>query len=206
VDKRDQKEIIKIFAVVLQAACKKYQVKLYHFVLMATHYHLLLSTPLANLNSFMQYVNARVAERMNKRDKTTGHLWGGRYFSAIIQTLTHHLNVIRYIYQNPLRAKKVTNLIDYEESTFQIYAFGKDVYVTITEDEVLVVFGKTEKEKREEFIRFVLGEELEQKTVDEIRQAFRSGFLGSDDFKTQMKEKYLKPKSGITESETSDHH
>lgn len=194
-DKAEKLEIIKIFAVVLQAACAKYGVKLYHFVLMANHFHMLLKTPNANLSKFMQFVNARVAEKMNKRDERTGHLWGGRFHSTIIESLSQHLKVLQYIYRNPVRAKIVNNPIDYENSTIRFHAFGENVSVTVTEDDVLVVFGKTQEEIRENFIRLVLNEELSQQQSDEIRQAIRSGFYGSEDFKKRMEEQYLQPKN-----------
>jgi putative transposase len=47
------------------------------------------------------------------------HLWGGRYRWSVIESQTHYYQVYRYIYQNPIRAKLVNKVEDYQFSTLR---------------------------------------------------------------------------------------
>ena len=52
-DDADRKKMLQILA----ASIRNYTVKLYSYVLMNNHFHLLLETPLGNLSEFMRYFN-----------------------------------------------------------------------------------------------------------------------------------------------------
>ena len=56
---------------------------------MATHYHLLLETPLANLAIGMKLINSGYAQGFNRRHKRVGALFQGRYYSVLIDDERH---------------------------------------------------------------------------------------------------------------------
>ena len=52
----------------------------------------------------MQYLNSRIAVRYNKKVGRSGHLWGDRYGSCIIDTDEYYLACVRYIPSTKLGA------------------------------------------------------------------------------------------------------
>jgi putative transposase len=58
---------------------------LHAFVLMRNHYHLAVETPLANLVSGMQWLQATFANRFNRFRDERGHLFQGRYKALLVE-------------------------------------------------------------------------------------------------------------------------
>lgn len=113
---------------------EKFAIKLYHYVLMLNHVHLLLE-PLEEhaLSRFMQGVTLAHTRRFNFRNQSVGHVWQGRFKSIPIETDAYFLQCGRYIELNPVRAGTVQHPSSYPWSSYQFYAEGKpnkllDVY------------------------------------------------------------------------------
>ena len=75
------------------------------YCLMGNHYHLLLRTEKANLAVGMKYLNACHAQRFNGWHDRPGHLFGGRYWSTVVEDESHLIEAGRYIALNPVRAR-----------------------------------------------------------------------------------------------------
>ncbi len=191
--KKVQKALIASLAEVLMRASKIYEVQILHLVLMATHYHMIINTPLENISLFMQYVNARIAELFNKAQNRTGHLWGERFYSTIIDTAEYMKKVIRYIYGNPKKAGIVENPLDYENSTICFYAFGRQAFVQVTEDGFFISLGDTPEERRQTFIREIIGIPMTSEEMEETRKGLRKRFYGGDEFTKTMQKKHVQP-------------
>lgn len=186
----NKKKIIKIYADVLNFAIKKYSVKVFHFILMANHYHIIIQTPEENLHRFFQFVNSRVALRYNKREKRSGHLWGERYRATILSTDEHYLRCIRYIYLNPVRAGEVKTPNKWADSTFQFHAFGKPVEIVLSRDHFFVIVTRQMKKE------FNYGETFLNLFDDcpdneySLKMELRRRFYGSDWFIEDMRAQY----------------
>ncbi len=113
--------IWKIAARHINETQKKYQIETHHFILMSNHIHWLLKTPLSNLDVAMQFCLSNIAKEVQKIIGRQGHLWGGRYKPTYVVSELHYRNIIRYIYQNPLRANLVRRFQNYRFSTFHMY-------------------------------------------------------------------------------------
>ena len=127
---------------------------------MSNHYHIIATATEDNLHRAMQYFNSRVAVRYNKLVGRSGHLWGDRYGSCIIDTDEHYLATVRYVYQNPLRAGIVDDLEEYNDSTFQYYAFGKKVGVVLVDDHLVLRLNGNKRKVGEYFRGLVFNEEI----------------------------------------------
>ena len=77
------------------------------YCLMDNHFHILLSTPEANISRAMQRLNGRYAQAFNKKYQLSGHLFQGRFYSSLIETEFHFLTIARYIELNPVTADLV---------------------------------------------------------------------------------------------------
>jgi putative transposase len=74
------------------------------YCLMTTHYHLVVETPRPNLPRGVQQLNGRHASAFNERHGRTGHLFGSRYRSIVIEDARYLLAACRYVALNPVRS------------------------------------------------------------------------------------------------------
>lgn len=96
-------------------------IELHHVLLMTNHMHLLLTPHENNIGEGMSYFLTNLAKSLNYSLQRNNHVFGDRYRPTVIDHHEHLLNVIRYIYQNPLRANMVDQLVDYLYSSLGFY-------------------------------------------------------------------------------------
>lgn len=99
---------------------RKFGFKLYAWCLMPNHVHLILdvNNP-EDLAKIMQALKLAYVKWFNKKYKKVGHLWQGRYKSALIQKDKYVLDCINYIETNPVRAKITQSPLDYAWSSYK---------------------------------------------------------------------------------------
>ena len=90
---------------------------------MGNHYHLLLKTPRGNLGRAMRHIDGIYTQRHNRRKRTDGSLFRGRYKAIVVDASSYLLQVSRYIHRNPVELKNplVKNLEDYPWSSLPAY-------------------------------------------------------------------------------------
>jgi putative transposase len=181
----DQRQVTRIFFQALKETHEKYNFLIHHVVLMSNHYHIIATATEENLHRAMQYFNSRVAVRFNKHTGRSGHLWGDRYSSCIIDTDEYYMASVRYIYRNPKRAGMVTDLEKFSDSSFNFWAFGKKMDVVLVEDHLALRWGKSKKRVRQNFQILVLSEGHWISDRD-VKIGLRRMFFGSADFMQRM--------------------
>lgn len=104
----DDAEDYAYFLKLLQDGLKREAVELHAYCLMPNHFHLLLM-PLVegSLSRLMQWVMTSHVRYYHRKNKTSGHIWQGRYKSFMVQKESYYLSLLRYIEANALRAKLV---------------------------------------------------------------------------------------------------
>jgi REP element-mobilizing transposase RayT len=113
------------FLETLGEMAERFAVEVCAYVLMDTHYHLLLGTPRANLSRAMQWLGVAYTSRFNVTHQRSGHLFQGRFKSILVENDGYLLQLSYYIHANPLRAGMVRRLTDYRWSSYPAYAYGK---------------------------------------------------------------------------------
>jgi len=113
-----------IFSEQLEIVSERYEAMVIAFVLMSNHFHLLVRTPLANLDQIMNYLMRETSRHVGKRAGRINHVFGGRYKSTLIGDERYLYHAYRYVYQNPLAANLVSAAEDYPYSTLST-ALGK---------------------------------------------------------------------------------
>lgn len=106
-----------IFCDYLYLVAKVYGLEIHAFVLMSNHYHLLASTPYANISDILNVFQTCVAKEVNRLSGVTNHLFGQRYRASVIYDPFYFANAYRYVYQNPVRAEIVERAEQYRFST-----------------------------------------------------------------------------------------
>ncbi len=71
---------------------------------MDSHLHLIVETPGSNLGVGMKWSKSAYAQDFNYRHHRQGHLFGGRFYSQVIEQDTHLVAAIIYVILNPVRA------------------------------------------------------------------------------------------------------
>jgi len=170
-DESDYRKYLEI----LQRYREKYRFRLYHYVLMRNHVHLVVEPSVrgGSLAEIMKGINLSYAQYYRGRYKHTGHFWQDRYKSIIIGKDEYLLACGSYVELNPVRAKIVDDPKDYKWSSYNVYAYGKknsviqehSIYGKLSED------ATERRRKYREFVRGMLKEknamkgEMERKTV-----------------------------------------
>ena len=185
----DQREITRIFFKALRETHEKYNILIHHIVLMSNHYHIIATATEENLHRAMQYLNSRIAFRYNKHVGRSGHLWGDRYGSCIIDTDEYYMACVRYIYRNPKRAGMVSNLEEFSDSSFQYWAFGKKIDVILVDDHLVMRWGK-KKNRTSKYFRILVLSEGAMLTDEQVKKGLRRMFFGSADFMQRMHDIY----------------
>ncbi len=73
-------------------------IELHAYCLMPNHFHLLLVPQGENsLSKFMQWVMTSYVRYYHKKNKTSGHIWQGRFKSFIVEKDSYYLTLMRYI-------------------------------------------------------------------------------------------------------------
>jgi putative transposase len=74
------------------------------WVHMTNHFHLMVRTPEATLSQGMHWLNGLYAQFFNDRHDVTGHLFQGRFHSAVVEDERQLITTSRYDDFNPVRA------------------------------------------------------------------------------------------------------
>jgi len=168
---------------------EKYHFKLYHYVMMTNHVHLVIE-PLeegGGLSEIMKGINLVYARHYKRKYSHTGHFWQDRYKSIIISKDRYLLACGSYVELNPVRAKMVEDPKDYTWSSYRAYAYGRrdvlldkhPVYLQLSEEE-----GERRKKYRE-FVRGMLKEKEGMKGEMDRRIVY-----GGEDFVKDMTTTY----------------
>ncbi|MFH1619462.1 MAG: transposase [bacterium] len=95
------------YLTILRAAKPLFSVRFFSYALMDNHVHLYLTTQMANLSEAMFWISKRYSDHFNSRHGRTGHLFGARFKSRIVQKDRYALALVRYIHLNPVKAGMV---------------------------------------------------------------------------------------------------
>ncbi len=95
-----------LFLTTLREATERCRWNVYAYALMDNHFHLLLETVEPNLSDGMKWMLTAYTQRFNRRHGYTGHLFGGRYHSMLVEAANSHYfsTIIDYIHLNPARS------------------------------------------------------------------------------------------------------
>ncbi len=170
----------------------KYNFLIHAFELMKNHYHILLETPKGNLCKGMLKLNSTFARLLNINLNRKGSIFKQRYKSILVEKESYYLNLIRYIYQNPVRAKIVEKPEDYPGSSLyylkrnekfiynilslkdQIHYFGKDNFIL---NLINYVNERSEKKPKTDKYKYLLGD---KEWINKIKSKYISGKLNEE--------------------------
>lgn len=177
---------IATFRSVLLNAAKKFDVAIHAYVLMPSHFHLLVTPKTGDaLGKMMQWVGRHYVPYFNRRYERSGTLWQGRYKSLIIESNHYFMLFSRYIESSPVRAKLVISAMDYVNSSY-LHHVGALIDPLISDHPLYWNLGNTPFQ-REAAYKELMEQALTSTEVMELTDASLRGWpLGTAHFKEQL--------------------
>lgn len=137
------------FIELLRHQIKDNKILLTAYCLMSNHVHLLIYTGLGNMSEALKWINIKFAGRYNFKYERVGHVFQDRFKSEIIDTEGYLIRAIRYIHNNPVKAKIVHAPSAYKWSSYNGFLVREDPLVDTAEKQmVLKLLGSAEQFKR----------------------------------------------------------
>jgi putative transposase len=147
-----QMEMQDAFLLALERTRRRFQMRVYGFVVMPEHVHLLVSEPVEGmLSRAVQMLKSRVsiqARRAGKRAAGELPFWQTRYFDHNVRNYDGFVTQLRYIHWNPVNRGLCVRREDWPWSSFRAWAFGE---MGIVEVESEMFASRRETSRRELF-------------------------------------------------------
>ena len=144
-----------IFLQILARSLSDYNGIRHAYCLMTIH-HLLLETPENNLSQIMKQINGLYTQRFNRKHRSIGHVFQGKFKSILVDKDTYLLELCRYFVCNPVRTGMVDSPGKYHWSSFNAIAGQVKCSDFLTTDWILKQFTKTRPRVQAEYRRFIL--------------------------------------------------
>lgn len=175
---KDYKKLLDI----IKKVKEEMQFELYAYCLMSNHVHLFLKEKESgDIKKIMHKVLTTYVGWFNFKYERSGSLIGNRYKSEPIEDDEYYNALIRYIHQNPLKAKIVAELSEYKWSSYVDYLSNRESEI-VDKDFLLKVLDKDnaraiksfeELHQKSEEQNFEISESIKQ-TDDQIRRKMQS--------------------------------
>ncbi len=97
--------IEKVWEIVSEQLCftsHAFSLRIHAFVLMSNHYHMLVTTPEANLSGALNHFQSETARRIVKDAHRINHMWARRFKRCLITNDHYFNNAYKYLYRNPV--------------------------------------------------------------------------------------------------------
>jgi len=107
----------------LKKYSEKYALKIWAYCLMSNHVHFV-AVPMNgdSLAKTFNTLHMMYSRYFNQKSGANGHLWQGRFFSCVLNE-PHVYAAVRYVENNPVRAKMIDKPEDYKWSSARFHVY-----------------------------------------------------------------------------------
>lgn len=179
-------------------ALDRYGHRIHAYCWMTNHVHIAIQAGTEPLAKFMAYLASNYARRFNLRARRSGHLFERRYSAILVNEDEYLKELVRYIHQNPVRARMVERCNDYTWSSHNAY-MGTRRPEWLTTDFVLRMFAAATSRARASYAAFV-DEPISRSITTLLRQGGEKDdrALGNDDWLEQINSHLHYPPINLT--------
>jgi len=192
-DERDRTRFVELLA----ESARRFDGAILCFVLMGNHFHLVAQTHRPNLGRWMHWLLVSYTVFFNRKHRSSGHLFQGRYKSFLVQEGDYLLSLSRYLHLNPVRgvslgkgtpSERRARLRGFKWSSYRGYAGLGRPFPFVEEEMVLGELGGPRRGERLRYRRFV-----EEGLVREIQNPFEAvqwqAMLGDESFVQKLRDR-----------------
>ncbi len=104
---------------------------------MSNHFHLLVSTPEANISQAMQYFMTQTSREITRLSGRINQTYGARFHRSLITNYNYYMSAYKYVYRNPVRADICQRVEDYPFSSMHGLLGAKQLFIPLEEDTLL---------------------------------------------------------------------
>ncbi|HCL80864.1 MAG TPA: hypothetical protein DHW81_01105 [Nitrospiraceae bacterium] len=166
---------------------EKYGFALYAYVLISNHVHLLVETGEVPLSKILQGINQSYTMYYNKRYRTVGHLFQGRYKAILCDRDDYLLALLKYIHLNPMRAK-IAAPGEYEWSSHSSYVGRESKDSFVDAEKVLKLFSENKTAARKLY-RAYMEDTAVSIEKEDVYATVDQRILGDEEFVERVREK-----------------
>lgn len=131
--------------------------RIYGYVLMDNHYHIILQVFEKKLQEIMHQINNKYSKYFNCKYERVGHVFQGRYKAILIQDERYLVSLIHYLHQNPIKAGVCKSVGEYKWSSDVYYRTNNNSFISI--ETVLDMLSKDRIEAINKYIEYMVEEE-----------------------------------------------
>jgi putative transposase len=184
---KDEEDFLK-YIDILKKYKEKYQFKLYHYVLMTNHVHLVIepSSEGGELYQIMKGINLSYTQHFKNKYKYTGHFWQDRFKSIIVSKDEYLLACGSYVELNPVRARMVKLPKEYCWSSYGANAYGKKD--GLVDEHIIYENLSSDENIRKEYRKFV--QDMLQKNEAMRGEMERRTIYGGGDFVQRVHKRF----------------
>lgn len=144
------------FKNIIKKTKKNFLYQLYSYVLMPNHIHLEIKDENQKLSRIMHSIATSYANYFNKKYERVGHVFENRFLSKNVEDNHYILDLVRYIHQNPVKAR-ISEMNRYKWSSYLEYFESeklKEEDKIVETEEILEMFSLDKEQARKEFLKF----------------------------------------------------
>lgn len=130
------KKVWDIYCEELNKTIDEKKLIVHSFVLMSNHFHLIASTPLANISECMQQLMTRTSHRLTREGNRINETYAGRHHKCILHDSSYYMNAYKYNYRNPVTAGICKKVEDYPFSTLRGLLDSSELKIPISKDQI----------------------------------------------------------------------
>jgi len=144
-----------LFLNILKVVNDRFHWLCHAYCLMNNHYHLVIETLEGNLSKGMRQLNGVYTQAYNRRHRRVGHLLQGRYKGILVEKESYLLEVCRYVVLNPVRARAVKRVGEWEWSSYRATGGLEKPHGCLTIDWILGQFSPKRVQAESQYRVFV---------------------------------------------------
>ena len=135
----------------LRILTHKHHFQILYYSILSTHIHWIMKfSEDISCGKIMGIIHTALAKAYNRKNKRKGHLWRQRYQDVTIQEEDHFWSATTYVALNKMKAGMVRSPEDDLSSSYRVYAYGEEDFITVLSEEFLEL-GHDNTECQQEF-------------------------------------------------------
>lgn len=172
-----------VFLNVVENVVDRFGWLVHSYVLMDSHYELVVECPEANLSKGMRQLNGVYTQHVNRRHDQEGPIFQGRFKSVLLEKKHYLLPVCRHVVLNPQHTNNPQNYREYKWSSYRALAGQVKTPKFLHDETVLAYFGKREQEAQRKYRDYIKQGVGEASPLDSRKNQV---LLGSTKFLNEM--------------------
>jgi len=167
----------------LQYVTGRYGWKCHAYSIGDTEYNFAIETPKANLSIAMRQLNGIYTQKYNRKHKTKGHIFQGRFKAVLVEKDSFLLDICRHVVLLPVREGLTKNINTYKWSSYRATAGSSIIPEFLYVDWILSQFAKRIKNAQIKYRDFIKEGKKAENPLNKVKGQI---LLGSTKFIEQV--------------------